>query len=805
MFGLVRLFAFAFVALALAACGGGGGGNPSASLDTGAGDATPQQQVLPATPPATPPNGPANLNDPPLAVGNTSTPAPDPDKMTLLPDQGNTTNTTMPPPALNITMPPPPPAMNITMPPPPMNMTGGGNMTGVTNMTSVTNTTSPQPPPDPPSQPDHPHLGQRTAGTNSNANFYRHAAEFKYQGNDHLQKHNFHIAYSRGWTGNGSLVVIADTGADTDHSDLAANIAFAKDFRTGLRKKGGMEYGAWHGTVVAGLVAARKDGEGMHGAAFDAKLAIAKIGHDQLIDGTLMDEVLAWAKTLGADVANFSFGMPAQEAYINSLMPVLSKSGEWYSTDPNYGKKGWDDALGRASLAKAAADKEIVLVVAAGNNGSHDYSYGLSQMATATNKTSGRLILDGRVIVAGWWWVEGDESLGNKAGNVCTTWDFDYGICRDAAKIKDYFILADGSAVSTWNKHQGASYSTPQIGSSISAPIVASAVAIIHQMWPHMKGNNTVQLLLKTADKTIRDYDENKHGQGLLDMAAATNPVGTVGIPTSGRTNGTVIGVSGTAALSTSLSAVHAASLGGVMLLDEFERDFYIDLNRLITSTDTRSSSVAEAGGGVNYYAGYMNADQHALLPMAAFGAGDKSRIALGLGSSRSHVLGNKFDGIFGTSRLSHTLYGLYQYGDMGDGFFAQVGLGVSRVEFDKADSLLDKADPMVSSTATLGYGLDVADFYSNGKGRLGVSVSQPVTLESARLTYNVPVARTLDGRVVRESRRVDFKAQRREIDFGINYALPLWDGRGEVASFAEARTGAIEENRFGLRLRREF
>ena len=122
-------------------------------------------------------------------------------------------------------------------------------------------------------------------------------------------------------------------------------------------------------------------------------------------------------------------------------------------------------------------------------------------------------------------------------------------------------------------------------------------------------------------------------------------------------------------------------------------------------------------------------------------------------------------------------------------------------MEFDKTNSLLDRAELLVTSTASLGYKINMAD-----RGRLGFSLTQPLTLERARLHYTLPRARTLGGEVVRESRVVDFKSAQREIDFGVNYALPLVAaGKGEFSAFAEARTGGINENRFGVKFARQF
>ena len=306
-----------------------------------------------------------------------------------------------------------------------------------------------------------------------------------------------------------------------------------------------------------------------------------------------------------------------------------------------------------------------------------------------------------------------------------------------------------------------------------------------------MKGKHLVQLVLVTGDKNITGYNENVHGQGLLDMDAATRPVGATGLPTTGRTNGGVSAVAGGANVQ-GVAASEIQALTSVMVLDSFERDFYIDLGDMAQSVDTRTASVAEQMGAVNYFAPYMVEDQQAAVPVTL---SDNSNIEIGFGRSEGHYLGNSFEGTLGTTEDSTTVYANYNYAK--GGFYAQAGVGFTDVNFDTTNSMLQNADNVISSTATLGY-----EFAPIEGHMAGFAISQPVTIESAKMNYRVPTSRTLDGAVVHEMRTVDFRSADREIDLGAYYNFDVTKTgikevdritnrlgiQGDVSAFAEIR-----------------
>ncbi len=491
---------------------------------------------------------------------------------------------------------------------------------------------------------DHADMGTKTPGYNSDASSYV-TNEFNYINNKQLSASNFNVAYSRGWTGKGSLVTIADTGANVNHTDLDDNIKYTIDY-SGTN----ISDSSSHGTHVAGIAGAEKNGSGMHGAAFDVDLAIAKVASGYSYSFSNAKNAAAWGRDKGSVAINVSAEVRYDTGFRNSI--VKKTDGEWYSTHWYYGTNGYNGAVNEAVGWKSALGNEQVLVKAAGNAG-YDYSAGMNQMATATD-ANGNLILDGQMIIVGNWDENNKQINGssNKAGTVCAT--YQNNVCIDAAKIKDYYIMANGTNITSTAENGG--YVT-MTGTSMSAPVVTGSIAVLHQMWPHMKGKHLVQLVLVTGNKNITGYDENVHGQGLLDMDKATRPVGATGIPTTGRTNGGVSSVIGGANVG-GVSASQMQALTGVMILDSFERDFYIDLGDMTQSVDTRTASVAKQMGALNYYGSYMDPNKHAVFPK--FILDDNSDIEIGFGTSDKHYLGNSFSGTLGTTKDSSKIYANY-------------------------------------------------------------------------------------------------------------------------------------------------
>jgi hypothetical protein len=354
----------------------------------------------------------------------------------------------------------------------------------------------------------------------------------------------------------------------------------------------------------------------------------------------------------------------------------------------------------------------------------------------------------------------------------------------------------------------------------MAAPVVTGALAVVHQMWPHMKGENLVKLLTVTADKDLPGYAVHTHGQGMLDLDKATQPVGATGIPTSGRTSGQISNIatlSGGAGIG-SVNSEAFAALSNVVVLDSFERDFTIDLSQT-QAIDTRPGSQVEAISFGNTYDGYWNLANSGQFSTDVLGIRTSFKMdpkqrgngdlgmrteydayktedtiltaALGMVKETGKFLNNVQQGFMGVGENHTTNYvGVSLNHKFDDNWFGfgNYQMGITDVESSKEFSLVTGYSNLVSNTWGAGAGYK----FKNGLS-MGASVSQPLAITSGKMNYKVPVGRTLDGQVLFDEGSADASTKHIEVDTGVFIKYNV--DNVAVAGYAEHRRNVAGVN----------
>ena len=284
--------------------------------------------------------------------------------------------------------------------------------------------------------------------------------------------------------GGGVVVAVIDTGVDVSHPDLAPNLwrddagnpgvdlvgvssatlgALAEagytirpdeDYQT---PDGDPADRNGHGTHVAGTIGAvARNGEGIAGVAWRARLMPVRAGFDvfKTSDGAHLafleeDDIAAaivWATDHGAHVINLSFGLRGEESRTVAL------------------------------AIDYAVSRGVILVAAAGNEGAD---------AVSTWPAANPKVVSVAATVAS------DRRI------FFSNWGASVDIAAPGSEILS--ARAEGTAVGGWSGVLDARY-TRASGTSMAAPHVAGAIALVRSAWPRLRPAEVVARVLATAD-----------------------------------------------------------------------------------------------------------------------------------------------------------------------------------------------------------------------------------------------------------------------------------------------------------------
>ena len=249
-----------------------------------------------------------------------------------------------------------------------------------------------------------------------------------------------------------------------------------------------------------------------------------------------------------ANVYNNSWNKP-----ISSGVPVIRNASDFYSNFSYEERAGAAHLLD--SVKYAARTQDAIFVWAAGND-----SWG-----EEIKHESG--VLSSMPIIA-------PELQGHFVNVVA--WDNETNTLADYSNIcgatKNYCITAPGTITMTDGK-------TAE-GTSFATPVVSAAIAVIREAWEYLESEKITQILFETATDLGESGVDEVYGHGMLDLEAATRPVGTPTIQISEDVSQPLQ----VARVSASIARRIQSTNPTMAFFDKYGRDFQTNLSDNITA-----------------------------------------------------------------------------------------------------------------------------------------------------------------------------------------------------------------------------
>jgi len=325
------------------------------------------------------------------------------------------------------------------------------------------------------------------------------------------------LLHRRAIGGRGVTVAVLDTG-------LAAHAEFAEagkllpgfnaiDGSSDVRDRKG------HGTHVAGILAGARDGRGIHGIAYDARILPIKVFADDGSGSTRYADAGLRHAIGRAAIVNMSFGSPGRHS---------------------------------ADATRAAVRAGLLLVAAAGNSGEANPQWParFAREAWANNQ----------IIVVGA--VDAQNRLAafsNRAGDTAP-----------------WYLVAPG--VDILSAHLDGRY-VALSGTSMATPVVSGAAALVKQLWPYLRAEQIAAILLVTATDLGAPGIDPVYGRGLLNLEKALQPIGAVRTTSA---DGSAAALGGTSlrpsAATSELWRLARSGALRMMARDEYGRGYEVDL-----------------------------------------------------------------------------------------------------------------------------------------------------------------------------------------------------------------------------------
>lgn len=362
----------------------------------------------------------------------------------------------------------------------------------------------------------------------------------EYRRSSGLPYHGAITAYQAGASGAGVTVGIIDSGLADPTGEFTGRISpLSRDFAGNADIKDV----TGHGTAVAAVVAAGRNDRLVMGMAWGATLLALRTDDQSACDADgcthstrAIADAIDYGWRNGARVINISLGGGAAPTYLLDAVSRATSAGTIIVISAGNNPKGEPPLVAPDDLAQSIANPV--------------YGHGLVLIAPSVNA---------------------DDTVS--------------GFSAGVRGFEDVSIAALGDSVRAFD-HTGDTFLFS--GTSFSAPQIAGAAALLAQAFPNLTSQQIVELLLTSARDVGAPGADGRYGVGILDVAAAFAPRGTLSL--AGST--TTLAIGGTTNLSGPMGDARPAGLHSVAL-DSYARAYNVDLGAGFTRNAPRNGALA--------------------------------------------------------------------------------------------------------------------------------------------------------------------------------------------------------------------
>lgn len=304
----------------------------------------------------------------------------------------------------------------------------------------------------------------------------------EYAENYGLSNINAADAYEKGFSGAGVTIGIVDSGIAEGHSEFKDKYSFGYDYVDNTSVASDPN---GHGSHVAGIAAAAKDGIGMHGVAYGANVANGR-GLNAAGSGYFSDlgSSINYLALLGARVVNNSWQ--------TSTSITSSSVNTWNNTRQSF-----------MTSLNSALEEDSLIVFAAGN-------FSRSEVSSV----SGLPYLFPEM-EAKWLTV-----VSSTSSNILSSFSNSCGVASD------FCLTAPGSSIKSVKNTGGYSIKS---GTSMAAPMVSGVAALVMEAFPYMTVEQIRTIMLTTAIDLGDPGVDSVYGWGLINAAGAVGGINILG------------------------------------------------------------------------------------------------------------------------------------------------------------------------------------------------------------------------------------------------------------------------------------